>query len=203
MLVFRLLCRLELFDEIDRRAAECLYTGMMTDTGNFTYNSNDPDLYVVIAELLKKGINKDRIYRMACNTLSESSLRLTGYALSEKMDLYPQHHAAVIALSADELKRFGYEKGDLEGLVNRPLAIPDVAWSVFLRDDSKYIKVSMRSKGDFAVNGICEKYFNGGGHRNASGGEFFGSLQECVDRLVAVMPEYDYQLKQSTNTNSK
>jgi len=199
MLVFRALCRLELFDEIDRRAAECLYTGMMTDTGNFTYNSNDPDLYVVIAELLKKGINKDRIYRLACNTFSESSLRLSGYAMSEKMRIFPEHAASVIALSDAELKKFGYEKGDLEGLVNKPLAMPEVVWSAFLRDDVKYIKVSMRSKGDFAVNGICERYFNGGGHRNAAGGEFYGSLSECVDKLIAVMPEFDCQLKTISN----
>ena len=194
MLLFRVLCRLELFDRIDRMAAECIYTGMMTDTGNFTYNSNEPDLYVVIAELLRKGINKDRLYQLACNTLSEASLRLNGYAMNEKMRLVPEHRAAVIVLDAGELSRFNYEKGDTEGLVNRPLAMPDVVWSVYLREDPNQIKVSMRSKGDFPVNVICSDHFGGGGHRNAAGGEFQGTLQECLDLLLKVMPDYDVNL---------
>lgn len=194
MLLFRVLCRLELFDRIDRRAAECIYTGMMTDTGNFTYNSNEPDLYVVIAELLRKGVNKDRLYQLACNTHSASSIQLNGYALSQKMQLFPDHSAALITLTADELTRYGYEKGDTEGLVNRPLAVPDVVWSVYLREDPHQIKVSMRSKGDFPVNVICSDHFGGGGHKNAAGGEFQGTMQECVELLLKVMPDYDCNL---------
>jgi phosphoesterase RecJ-like protein len=194
MLIFRVLCRLELFDRIDRQAAECIYTGMMTDTGNFSYNSNEPDLYVVIAELLRKGVNKDRIYTLACNTMSEASLRINGYAVAEKMQIFPDHKAALITLDADELTRFGYEKGDTEGLVNRPLAIPDVVWSVYLRQDPNQIKVSMRSKGTFPVNVICEEHFGGGGHKNAAGGEFQGTMQQCIDLLMQVMPQYDCNL---------
>ena len=190
MLVFRVLCRLELFDEIDRQAAECIYTGMMTDTGNFSYNSNDPDLYVVIAELLRKGIDKDRIYQQACNTNSLSRLRLNSYAVYNKMQVFAQHRAALITLTGAELKEFNYEKGDTESLVNVPLGMPEVTYSMFLRDDGSYIKVSMRSKGDFAVNRICEDHFNGGGHRNAAGGEFYGTLQEAVDKFMEIMPEY-------------
>ena len=197
ILIFRVLCRLELFDKIDRKAAECIYTGMMTDTGNFTYNSNEADLYVVIAELLRKGINKDRIFQQACNTLSESSLRLNGYAISEKMQLFPDHKAALITLGADELQRFSSEKGDTEGLVNKPLAIPDVIWSVYLRQDPDLVKVSMRSKGNFPVNVICSDHFGGGGHKNAAGGEFYGSLDECVRLLTSIMPDYDSNLPQS------
>ncbi len=194
MLVFRVLCRLELFDDIDRDAAECIYTGMMTDTGNFTYNSNDPDLYVVIAELLKKGIDKDRIYRLACNTSSLSRLKLNSYAVLDKMQLFPEHSASLIVLDRDELNRFHYEKGDTESLVNVPLSLPEVQYSVFLRDDVDYIKVSMRSKGEFPVNKICEAHFNGGGHKNASGGEFYGTMQEAIDKLTEVMPEFDKYL---------
>ena len=194
MLIFRVLCRLELFHEIDRPAAECIYTGMMTDTGNFSYNSNEPDLYVVIAELLRKGINKDQLYQQACNTLSESALRLNGYAVSEKMQIFPSHRCALITLSADELTRFGYEKGDTEGLVNRPLALPEVTWSVYLREDPTQIKVSMRSKGTFPVNAVCADHFGGGGHLNAAGGEFKGSLRQCIDLLEEVMPQYDDKL---------
>ena len=194
MLVFRVLCRLELFDRLDRHAAECIYTGMMTDTGNFSYNSNEPDLYIVIAELLKKGIDKDKLYQRACNTFSESSLRLNGYALSEKMELIADHRCSLIALDADELKRFNYEKGDTEGLVNKPLAMPEIVWSVYLREDPTQIKVSMRSKGLFPVNEVCKQVFGGGGHLNAAGAEFKGTLDECVATLKEAMPRFDKHL---------
>lgn len=194
MLVFRVLCRLELFDRINREAAECIYTGMMTDTGNFSYNSNDPDLYVVIAELLKKGVDKDSLYQRACNTFSESSLRLNGYALSEKMELLSEHKCSLIALNAAELARFNYEKGDTEGLVNKPLAMPDVVWSVYLREDPNQIKISMRSKGDFPVNAVCKDVFGGGGHLNAAGAEFKGTLVDCIKKLKNAMANYDNYL---------
>lgn len=194
ILVFRLLCRLELFDRITRQAAECIFTGMMTDTGNFSYNSNEPDLYIVIAELLKKGIDKDKLYQQACNTFSESSLRLNGYAISEKMEIISEHQCSLIALNAEELERFRYEKGDTEGLVNKPLAMPEVTWSVYLREDPAQIKVSMRSKGDFPVNQICREVFGGGGHINAAGAEFKGSLTECISKLRSAMTDYDKYL---------
>jgi len=194
MLVFRVLCRLELFDRIDRAAAECIFTGMMTDTGNFSYNSNEPDLYIVIAELLKKGIDKDKLYQRACNTFTESSLRLNGFAISEKMELMTDHRCSLITLSADDLQRFHYEKGDTEGLVNKPLAMPETIWSVYLREDPTQIKVSMRSKGQFPVNEVCKEVFGGGGHLNAAGAEFKGTLEECIATLKEAMPRFDKYL---------
>lgn len=198
MLVFRVICRLELFDKIDRAAAECIYCGMMTDTGNFSYNSNEPDLYTVIAELLRKGIDKDAIYTRAMNTKSLSAMRLNGYAVGEKMELFPEHGCALIQLTAYELKRFGYERGDTEGLVNQPLALPQVQWSVYLREDPEQIKVSMRSKGNFPVNRVCSEQFGGGGHLNAAGGEFKGTMEECVARLKESMSQYDGFLPKET-----
>lgn len=198
VLVFRTLCRLELFDRINRKAAECIYTGMMTDTGNFTYNSNDPDLYVIVAELLRKGVNKDRIYAQVCNTNTSKRLRLNGYSIYKKMQLFPEHQAALITLTRDELKEFDYDKGDTESLVNVPLSIPGISYSVFMRDDTKYIKVSSRSKGDFPVNRICEQYFNGGGHKNAAGGEFRGTLTEAVNVFLSILDENDKYLQKTT-----
>ena len=187
LLVFRLLCRLELFDRIDKKVAECIYTGMMTDTGNFTYNSSDPNIYIIISELLKKGVDKDAIYSKVCNTNTESRLRLNGYAISQKMKLFPEHNAALITLSQEELQMFKYEKGDTESLVNIPLSIPGINCSVFMRDDIEYIKVSMRSKGDVAVNALCESYFNGGGHKNAAGGEFIGTMEEAENVFMKIL----------------
>lgn len=172
---------------MSRWSATCLYTGMMTDTGNFTYNSNNPDLYVIISELLKWGIDKEHIYNVVMNTNSANRLRLLGYALSEKMELFPEVGGALITLGHDELIKYSYQRGDTENLVNRPLTIPGIYWSIFLRDDQEYIKVSTRSVGDLAVNEWCEKYFNGGGHKNAAGGEFRGSLEECKSIVYEIV----------------
>ena len=179
-LVFRALMGIGFLKQINRKSAECIYAGMITDTGNFSYNSNRPDLYCIVAELLARGINKDRIYNLAMNTSSADRLRLIGYALLEKLEVYPESRAALITLNKEELERFNYKKGDTESLVNMPLQIPDVQWSIFMREDPEYVKVSSRSQGDFAVNTICEQYFNGGGHKNAAGGEYMGTLDEAI-----------------------
>lgn len=170
-------------------SATCIYTGMMTDTGNFTYNSNNSDLYIIIAELLKYGIDKDYIYNTAMNTFSADRLRLMGYAMSEKMEVFPEVGGAIIELTREELHRFNYQKGDTESLVNKPLSIPGIYWSIFLREDADYIKVSARSTGDFAVNGYCEQYFSGGGHKNAAGGEFIGTIEDARKQVLQIVED--------------
>lgn len=174
---------------LNYNSATCIYTGMMTDTGNFTYNSNNSDLYIIIAELLKYGIDKDYIYNTAMNTFSADRLRLMGYAMSEKMEVFPEVGGAIIELSREELHRFNYQKGDTESLVNKPLSIPGIYWSIFLREDADYIKVSARSTGDFAVNGYCEQYFSGGGHKNAAGGEFIGTIEDARKQVLQIVED--------------
>lgn len=190
MLVFRVLCRLELFPYIDKEAATCIYTGMMTDTGNFSYNSNDPDLYIVISELLRKGIDKDAIYSKVYNSNTPDRLRLNGYAVAQKMKVYDDYNGALITLTRNELNSHHYQKGDTESLVNVPLSVPDILFSFFLREETDYIKVSARSKGEVPVNRICEEYFNGGGHKNAAGGEFYGTMEEAVARFEEILPVF-------------
>ena len=190
-MIFRLICRMSYFDLMTKECAECIYTGMMTDTGSFTYNSNQPEIYVIISELIKKGIDKDRIYRQVNQVYSESRLRMMGYVLYEKMKVYKTENSALITLSAEELKRFEYVPGDTEGFVNMPLSINGVSFSCFLRENEEYIKVSLRSVGDFPCNKFAAKYFNGGGHKNASGGEFFGSLDEAVAVFEQGLSEFN------------
>lgn len=179
-LVFRLICRMGYFSDISREGAECIYTGMMTDTGGFTYNSNNREIYFIISELLSKGIDKDDIYRKVYNTYSESRLRLMGYVLAN-MKVYAGHRAALISLTRDEQNQFDYVKGDSEGFVNIPLTIKDVCFSCFLREDTEkqMIKISLRSVGRFPCNKVAAEFFNGGGHLNASGGEFNGTIEEA------------------------
>ena len=147
-MIFRFICRMGMFDLLTKDAAECIYTGMMTDTGAFTYNSNKPEIYAIIEELIKKGIDKDAIYRKVFQVYSESRLRLQGYVLYQKMKIYPEKQAALITLSNRELMRFSYRPGDTEGFVNLPMSIDGVIFSVLIREIKGMIKLSFRSSGD-------------------------------------------------------
>ena len=188
-LIYRVLLQMHMLNLIDKMAATCLLVGMMTDTGNFTYGSDNPELYEIQASLMRRHIDRQWVYDMAMNTFSADSLRLQGYAINEKMKLYPEHGAAIITLTADELKQYNYRKGDTEGLVNKPLSIPGIHWSFFFRQDPEFIRVSARSQGNYSVNDICQRYFNGGGHFNAAGGEFYGTMEEAVETLERILAE--------------
>ena len=179
-LVFRVICALGDLDLIEKPMAECLYAGMMTDTGAFTYNSNGEGIYVIISELLKKGVDKDAIYNKVYQDYSFSRYRLMGYVLYAKLKTFPDKQSALFTLSRMELNRFKYKCGDTENFVNLPLNIKGIYFSVFLREEKKFIKVSLRSTGDFPCNVFASRYFNGGGHKNASGGEFYGTMEEAV-----------------------
>ncbi len=190
-LVFRLIYRMGYSGDISKEMAECIYTGMMTDTGGFTYNSNNREIYFIISELLSKGINKDEIYRKVYNTYSESRLRLMGHVLSH-MQTFPEHHAALISLTKREQWRFNYIRGDSEGFVNIPLSIKGVVLSAFLREDTEkpMIKVSLRSVGTFPCNKMAAEFFNGGGHLNAAGGEFYGTMEEAYRLFGQALEKY-------------
>ncbi len=183
----------------DRRLdfATCIYTGMMTDTGNFSYNSNHPETYEIIGQLVQEGIDKDMIYNAVFNAYSADRMRLLGYCLYQKMRIFPEHHTALIYLSRKELYRFNFQSGDAEGIVNMPLQIKDIYYSCFMREDKvsaaevalangskNKIKISLRSQGDRPVNIFAHDVFSGGGHANASGGEYYGPLAEAVQRFL-------------------
>lgn len=189
-LVFRLICRMGFFEDINKECAESIYTGMMTDTGAFTYNSNNDQIYYIISELLKKGIDKDAIYSRVYNTYTVNRVRLMGFVTYEKMKFYKDYKTVLLTLSRDEQLRFNVKKGDTEGFVNIPLSIEDVVFSVFIREDKNLIKISFRSKGDFPCNEFASAHFGGGGHKNASGGEFYGSLEDAIALFEKVLPEY-------------
>lgn len=179
-LVFRVLMQLGLLRFMDRHAASCLYVGLLTDTGGFAYSCDNPEFYEILASVMRRRFDRIGLYNKAMNTFSADSLRLQGYAINEKMQLFPEHGAALIVLDKEELERYHYNRGDTETLVNKPLAIPEVYWSVFMREDPDRIKISCRSQGDFSVSDICARYFGGGGHLNAAGGDFTGTLEEAV-----------------------
>ena len=195
-LVFRLICQLGNFSDISKEGAECIYTGMMTDTGGFTFNSNNREIYLIIGELLSKGIDKDEIYRRVFNTHTEDRFRLMGYVLYDKMQIFPQFKSALITLTREEQQRFHHMKGDTEGFVNMPLSIKDVCFSVFMREDTEkdMIKISLRSVGTFPCNKVAADFFNGGGHLNASGGEFYGPMEDAIALFKQALIKYEDQL---------
>lgn len=193
-LAFRILAAMGLYVDMNLQAATCLLTGMITDTRNFSVNCKNPDIYEILMKLLEKGCDKTMIVKEALETQSLSSVKLQAYAISDKMEIFDRHHVAVVTLDKDELKRFGYERGDTEGLVNQPLTIRGVAASYFLREDDDCIKVSARSIGNYPVSKVCEDLFSGGGHLQAAGGEFHGSIEECRRILVNALGNYDSYL---------
>ena len=180
--LFRVIWQLGGFEEMNKKMAVPLYCGMMTDTGGFTYNSNSPEVYFIISQLLTKGINKDKIYRNVYNNYSEWRLRLIGYVLYQKLQVFPEKHASFFSLSRRDLKRFHFIKGDAEGLVNMPLQIKGMKLSISLREDTErdnLIWVSLRSVDDFSCTKVAERWFNGGGHLNASGGRLNCTMEEA------------------------
>ena len=193
-LIFRFICHLGMFHLLSKEMAECIYTGMMTDTGAFTYNSNNPEIYAIISELLKTGIDKDEIYRKVYQVYSEDRLRLQGYVLYKKMKVYKEIQTALITLNKEELDQFHYHSGDSEGFVNMPLSINGISFSAFLREDRNLIKISLRSVGDFPCNEFASKYFNGGGHKNASGGEFIGTMEQAIARFEDGMKAFNPEI---------
>ena len=187
-IVFRYICRSGSFDEMTKECAECVYTGMMTDTGAFTYNSNNPELYFILSQLLQKGVDKDALYIKVFNNWSADRMRLMGFVLNNRMKLFPEYKTAILSLSMDDLKDFKFQYGDTEGFVNLPLSISGIVFCVFLREDTDKIKLSFRSQGSFPANKVASNLFNGGGHLNAAGGEYYGTLEDAIRTLEEALP---------------
>lgn len=171
-LLFRFLKQAGAYPELTKAEAECIYCGMMTDTGGFTFNSSDPEIYEVVSLLLRKGIDKDEIYANVFHNYSESRFRLLGFMLSERMEVYPELHSALLYLSREDQAQFEFNKGDTEGFANFPLSIKDIIFSTFIREEDGLVKLSFRSQQSFPSNEFAAEFFNGGGHLNAAGENF-------------------------------
>ena len=192
-LVYHFIHHLGMEDRIDKTVAECIYAGICSDTGRFKYNVQ-PKVHRVVADLLEKDINADDINGQLFDTFSEDRLRLTGYSLYEKLKVYPEYHTAIIYLSKADLKTFNYKTGDSEGLVNLALSVEGTRFAALVIETETLVKLSLRSKGNFAVNSIAQEYFNGGGHLNAAGGSSKVGLQATLKKLESLLPEYAAEL---------
>ena len=195
-LLYGVLYRLEGADTLTHDEAVCIYTGMMTDTGCFSYNSNRSEIYHIIGSLVDKGIDKDKIYRNVFYNYSADRFRLMGYMLYVKLEVMGGCHAAIMSLTRNEQRRFSHKKGDTEGIVNMPLQIAGMRLSVLLREDTErnVVRVSLRSVDDFPCNAMAAEYFHGGGHLNAAGGELECTMEQAMAQARKAIKAYAHLL---------
>ncbi len=174
-------------DSIDVDISECIYTGILTDTGSFRFSSTTYRTHEIAANLLRIGVDSSKIYQLVYDSYSIDRLKLLGYSLSNGLKIYKDKKLAIIALDASELKKFNFKKGDTEGLVNYPLSIKDIDYSILLTEKEGSVRMSFRSKGNKAVNEFAKNYFNGGGHINAAGGLSDLSVSETIEKLESLI----------------
>lgn len=186
-MIYLLIKELKGTEFIDKQIATCLYVAIITDTGNFRYGSSYAEIFNVAGELMEYGIEKNEIFSNIYDSYSEERMKLMGYCMSEKMVILPDLKTAYISITMEELERFNHQVGDTEGFVNIPFSIKGILVTALFIEKKNHVKISFRSKGHFSVDSIASKYFNGGGHINAAGGEYGLSLEETIKRFETVI----------------
>ncbi|WP_431166946.1 DHH family phosphoesterase [Tenacibaculum halocynthiae] len=197
-MVYNFIEMMEDVDMIDKHIATCLYTGIMTDTGSFRFRSTTSRTHRIIADLIDKGAENDKIHSNVNDSNTYSRLLLLGQSLSN-LEILPEYKTAFITLSQEEKKKFNYEKGDTEGVVNYALSLKGIVFGVIFIEDEEQgiIKISFRSKGKFSVNQFARNYFNGGGHDNASGGKSELNMEDTIAKFKSLLPQYIDELQTS------
>lgn len=174
---------------IDTAIAQCIYTGILTDTGSFRFPVTTASVHELVADLKHKGLQHSRIHEEIYDSWSLIRMQFLGYVLLEKMEIFPKYNAGLIALSKKEIRLFNVSSGDMEGLVNYPLSIAGVRFATLITERGDEVKLSFRSKGDFDVSDFARKYFNGGGHFNASGGRASTSFDDTVAYFKQILSD--------------
>ena len=194
-LLFHLLQALDLAKYLDREVAEAIFTGIMTDTGCFSYSCSYPGIWEIVSRLMKEGIDRDKIYQNIYSGYSENRMRLMGYCLNEKMVILKKYNTAYIALDACELTRFKHEQGDTESFVNLPFSIKGIRLTALFMEQDNHVKISLRSRGDFSVHQFASRHFGGGGHQNAAGAEWDLPIDKTVEMFTALLSQYEDNLQ--------
>ncbi len=193
-LVFDVIKAIDFEGFIGHDAAEALFTGIMTDTGSFSHNISNPNTFNVAASLIQCGIDTGKIQSEVYHNFSANRMKLLGYSLNEKMDVFPELRTAVISLTKEELEIYKFEPGDSEGFVNYPLSVNNIVFSALFIEKEGFVKASFRSKGNFPANDFSRNHFNGGGHLNAAGGESFLNLNDTIEKFKQLLIQYKHQL---------
>lgn len=193
-LVFELLSASIGHEVVNTESAICLFVGIMTDTGSFSYACSRGRTFQIAGELISKGVDVEKVQGLVYNNFSVDRMKLLGFSLNEKMKVFSEYKTAYISLTKDDLKKFKNKMGDTEGFVNLPLSIKGIVFSVLFVEHDTYVKISLRSRGSFPVNMVSQKHFNGGGHTNAAGGKTFMSLSETEAYFENILKTYSSEL---------
>lgn len=196
-LVYEIVIEMNMEQFINRPYAEALYVGIITDTGNFEHGSYSSRTFRIVADLLDMGIEKEKILNLIYNNYSSDRMRLQGYALCHRMVVIPEFKTAYIFLTKNDLIEYKHVKGDTEGFVNLPLSIRGICFSALFIEKDNFIKLSFRSKGHFPSNEFAAQYFSGGGHRNASGGEYSDSLNNTIEYFLKALEENVWRFEEN------
>ncbi|MFY7909800.1 MAG: DHH family phosphoesterase [Emticicia sp.] len=196
-LIYELIEKLGDKELIDIPAAECLYAGLVTDTGSFRFDSTSEEVHRIAGELISIGVHPNKVHRKIFDSNSFERTKFLGFVLGEKLTYLPEYNVAYMAISKEELSRFSSKNGDTEGVVNYGLSIKGVVMAAIFTEKEDMIRISLRSVDDFSVSEFSRTHFNGGGHKNAAGGRSHESLEKTVEKFLALLPQYKDQL---TNT---
>ncbi|AFK03906.1 phosphoesterase RecJ domain protein [Emticicia oligotrophica DSM 17448] len=193
-LIYELIEKLGDKELIDIPTAECLYAGLVTDTGSFRFDSTTQEVHRIAGELIAVGIHSNGIHRRIFDSNSFDRMKFLGFVLGEKLTYLPEYNVAYMAISKEELSRFSSKNGDTEGVVNYGLSIKGVIMAAIFTEKEDMIRISLRSVDDFSVSELARTHFNGGGHKNAAGGRSSESLEKTVEQFLALLPQYKEQL---------
>jgi bifunctional oligoribonuclease and PAP phosphatase NrnA len=196
-LVYEIVVEMNKEQFMNRPYAEALYVGIITDTGNFEHGSYSSRTFRIVADLLDMGIEKEKILNLIYNNYSSDRIRLQGYALCNRMVVIPEFKTAYIFLTKKDLVEYKHVNGDTEGFVNLPLSIKGICFSALFIEKDNFIKLSFRSKGQFPSNEFAAQYFSGGGHRNASGGEYPDSLNNTIEYFLKALEENAWRFEET------
>ena len=170
--------------------ATCLYTGTMTDTGSFRFPVTSGAVHRMVADFKDRGLDHTVIHEAVYDSWSANRMRFVGYALIERMEIFPQWQAGLITVSRADMKLFDLAPGDTEGLVQYPLSVRGIRFSTLITERSDEVRLSFRSKGDYDVNLFARTHFAGGGHFNAAGGKSCESINDTVSRFKKILSEF-------------
>jgi phosphoesterase RecJ-like protein len=193
-LIYWIMDHYALVKKIPVSVAEALYVGLITDTGSFSYNCNNSLPYEMAAGLMRTGINPTRINQLVYSQNSEARLKLIGYALYNNLTVLKQYRTAFISLSEEEMRMFSQSPGDTEGLVNYALSVKGVEMAALFTLRGGEVRISFRSKSSFPVNIFAKNHFDGGGHKNAAGGRWKGSINDAVAHFLALLPQLEKEI---------
>ncbi|WP_373514040.1 bifunctional oligoribonuclease/PAP phosphatase NrnA [Persicitalea sp.] len=193
-LIYQIITEIDGPDFFDVPMAECLYAGIMTDTGSFRHGNTTPEVHLAVAGLMRTGFEVNKVHRMIFDNSPLLRTKLLGHVLSENLHVLPEYRTAYMTLTAAELEKYKSGTGDTDGIVNYGLQIEDVVMSALFIERKGEVKISFRSFGEFSVRDLANAHFNGGGHRNASGGRTTMSLADTVALFIKFLPFYKAQL---------